>query len=201
MNDPFDLNSAAQSQAERLMIGRCLVGDEAGSTQLVDGYLQDVFRVCLTILGNQHDAEDATQDTFVRVFRFLEKWDGRPLKPWILTIAANVCRSRLKSCRLTQELPLQLAQPPEKDQADWENIPILDGAIAQGLKTLRDEYRLVLVLHHQLHQPVERVSQMLEKPIGTVKTWLARGRQALWTWLVSNDHVTVSAPSSAREEN
>ena len=107
MNDPVDLTSAAQSQAERLMIGRCLVGDEAGSTQLVDGYLQDVFRVCLTILGNQHDAEDATQDTFVRVFRFLAKWDGRPLKPWILTIAANVCRSRLKSCRLTQELPLQ----------------------------------------------------------------------------------------------
>lgn len=180
----------SDNHPERELVSLCLKGQECARTRLVDSYLADVYRVCHAILGNEHDAEDATQDCFVRVFRFLDKWDGRPLRPWVLTIAANVSRSRRRAGKVVGELPEQLAGKPEENpNEEWvAGIP-LEGAILEGLKLLREEYRMVLVLHHQLNQPVEKVGQILDKPTGTVKTWLARGRKALWSWLVASGHL------------
>lgn len=174
------------------LVQRVRAGDELARTELVDLFLNDVFRVCLGMLGNTHDAEDATQDAFIRVFRFLHHWDGRPLKPWILTIAANVCRNQRASSRLAVALPTELQDRPQPAQP----AVALEGAIREGLQSLREEYRLVLVLHHQLNQPVEKVGQILQKPLGTVKTWLSRGRKALWQWLVAGGHVSLGAASS-----
>lgn len=186
----------SDNQPERELVRLCLKGEENARTRLVDSHLSDVYRVCHAILGDEHDAEDATQDCFVRVFRFLDKWDGRPLRPWLLTIAANVSRSRRRSGKTMGELPDQLAGKPEEIQAETmlDGGP-LEGAILEGMKLLREEYRMVLVLHHQLNQPVEKVGQILDKPTGTVKTWLARGRKALWSWLVASGHLE-SAKSS-----
>ncbi len=172
------------------LVQRIHAGEENARTELVDLLLPEVYRVCLGMLGNTHDAEDATQDAFVRVFRFLHHWDGRPLKPWVLTIAANVCRNLRTGAKVYGELPQQLEEHPSITGC----APALEGAIREGLLTLREEYRLVLVLHHQLNQPVEKVGQILQKPIGTVKTWLSRGRKALWLWLVEGGHVESVSP-------
>jgi RNA polymerase sigma-70 factor (ECF subfamily) len=178
--------------SDHLLVQRVRAGEELARTELVDLFLNDVFRMCLGMLGNTHDAEDAAQDAFIRVFRFLHHWDGRPLKPWILTIAANVCRNQRAASRLAVALPIELADRPLAPPP----AVALEGAIQEGLQSLREEYRLVLVLHHQLNQPVEKVGQILQKPLGTVKTWLSRGRKALWRWLVAGGHVPLGATSS-----
>ncbi len=175
---------------DKSLVQRIQAGEESARNELVDLFLPDVYRICLGMVGHVHDAEDASQDAFVRVFRFLHHWDGRPLRPWILTIAANVCRNYRTKSKVFAELPTQLDERPE----GMDGTHALEGAIEQGLLSLREEYRLVLVLHHQLNQPVERVGQILQKPLGTVKTWLSRGRKALWVWLVAGGHVTPVSP-------
>jgi len=179
---------------DHLLVQRIQAGQESAQAELVDLFLPDVYRVCLGMLGNTHDAEDAAQDAFLRVFRFLHHWDGRPLKPWILTIAANVCRNLRAGAKVFGELTLELEDRP----AVPGGALALEGAIQEGLQSLREEYRLVLILHHQLNQPVEKVGQILQKPLGTVKTWLSRGRKALWEWLVAGGHVEPALPPSER---
>jgi len=93
------------------LVQRIHAGEENARSELVDLLLPEVYRVCLGMLGNTHDAEDATQDAFVRVFRFLHHWDGRPLKPWVLTIAANV-----------------VPKPAHRSQGIWGIAPATGGA-------------------------------------------------------------------------
>ncbi|MDA1165817.1 MAG: sigma factor, partial [Planctomycetota bacterium] len=74
------------------LVQRCLSGDELALRAFIEKFQGLVFSLCLRMLGHREDAEDVAQDALVRVFRNLEKWDQqRPIKPWLLTIAANRC--------------------------------------------------------------------------------------------------------------
>ena len=65
----------------------CLRNDPHAIRALVEQYTDVVFGLCIRLLGHRHDAEDVTQEVFVRVFRSLRRWDAaRPLKPWLLAI-------------------------------------------------------------------------------------------------------------------
>ena len=176
---------------EHELVSRCLAGDRASREKLVDHFLREVFTLCLGLLGHLQDAEDAAQETFVRVLRFLDRWDGRPLRPWIFTIATNCCRNQRRGKKMLVEMPegsLAFEHPSLAESLD-EQTPVLEAAIMEGLSQLRFEYRMAIVLHHHLHQPIDRVGEILNSPSGTVKTWLSRGRNALWEWLESNGYV------------
>ena len=75
----------------------CLKGDEFSQRAFVDQFQGLVLSVCWKMLGHRQDAEDVAQEVFVRAFRHLEHWDQeRPLKPWLLMIAVNRCRTALE---------------------------------------------------------------------------------------------------------
>ncbi len=84
----------------RELVDRCLAGEQAAMGALVDHFAGQVFGLCYRMLGNRQDAEDVTQETFVRVFRSLAQFDrDRDFRPWLLAIAGNRCRSWLTSRR------------------------------------------------------------------------------------------------------
>ena len=88
------------------LVQRCLAGDELSMRAFLSKYQGLVFSICLRMLGHREDAEDVAQDALVRVFRNLEKWDQqRPIKPWLLTIAANRLWKNDRSCRLRTTWP------------------------------------------------------------------------------------------------
>ena len=81
---------------DAILVRGCLKGDAGAIQALVDRYQSDVFGLCVRLLRHRHDAEDVTQEVFLRIFRSLKRWDGqRPLKPWIMSIAVNRCRTWL----------------------------------------------------------------------------------------------------------
>src|SRR5947209_2426707 len=79
-----------------LLLSRCLRGDTRAIQDLIDRFQADVFGLCFRLLHHRHDAEDVTQEVFLRIFRSLNRWDKkRPLRPWIMGITVNRCRTWL----------------------------------------------------------------------------------------------------------
>src|SRR5438067_8546086 len=157
------------------LVRRCLTGDAEAVRALVDRFQADVFGLCVRLLHRRHDAEAVTQEVFLRVFRSLRRWDAdRPLKPWIMGIAVNRCRTwlaqRARRPESVDYLQDTAPSPPPDDSAE------LLREIRAAVDGLRPDYRAVFVLFHEHGQPYEEIAQALERPVGTVKTWLHRAR-------------------------
>ncbi len=160
------------------LVRRCLAGDTTAIQQLLARFEADVFGLCCRILGHRHDAEDVTQEVFLRVFRSLHGWDSsRPLKPWIMGITVNRCRTWLAQRPRRPELVDHLEETVAA--RDQDEAGELLAEIRAALTELRLEYRTVFVLFHEQGQPYEEIAQALERPVGTIKTWLHRARQEL----------------------
>lgn len=156
----------------------CLAGDESSLRTFVERFQGAVFGLCYRMLGHREDAEDVSQDVFVRIFRSLHRWDQiRPLTPWLLTIAANRCRTALqKRSRRPAHTEFQM-----DDAADTRRAAPMDVAeeIQLALETLREEYRTCFVLFYLQELSCAEIGEVLDRPQGTVKTWLHRARHQL----------------------
>ncbi len=167
--------SVADDEAE--LVQNCLAGDASGLRSFVERFQGMIFGLCVRMVGHRHDAEDLTQEALVRALRNLRQWNpAKPLKPWLLTIAANRCRTLLASRPRRQPTadPARLADssPPETDAELAEELQL---AVAQ----LREEYRLCFVLHYQNGLSLDEVAEATGCATGTVKTWLFRARREL----------------------
>lgn len=173
---------------------RCLRGDTIAIRELVARFETDVFGLCVRLLRNRHDAEDVSQEVFLRVFRSLHRWDpNRPLRPWIAGITVNRCRTWMSRRRITPESADYLADLPGKDPPEPPGELTL--AIREVLATLRDEYRDVFVLFHETGRSYEEIAETIGRPVGTVKTWLHRARSALLEKLRERGLVLPETPA------
>lgn len=162
--------------ADDAALVRCCLGKEPEAIRaLVERYQADVFRLCYRLLTNQHDAEDVSQEVFLRIFRSLHRWDGhRPLRPWIMGIAVNRCRTWLAQRKKRPELADYLQEVAVSRPAD-DSSELID-EIAAGVAELRPEYRAVFVMFHEQSLSYEEIAEAMEHPVGTIKTWLHRAR-------------------------
>ena len=164
---------------DRALVEALRAGDPLAPPALIERHQGVVFGLCLRMLGHRQDAEDVVQETFLRALRSVGGFDGdRPLRPWLLGIAANRCRTALGR---RSRRPASI-EPPD-DRADHRpglaDPDDLAGELARSLERLRPEYRLVFVLYHEQGLPYEEIARTVDRPIGTVKTWLHRARAAL----------------------
>jgi RNA polymerase sigma factor (sigma-70 family) len=155
-------------------------GDPQAPRLLIERYQGVVFGLCYRMLGHRQDAEDAAQEAFVRALRSIAGFDAtRPLRPWILEIAANRCRT---SMARRARRPAAASHAIE-DRADTR--PALDdpddlaGELERGLQALRPEYRMVFTLFHEQNLSYDEIAEALSRPVGTIKTWLHRARAQL----------------------
>ncbi|MCO8124199.1 sigma-70 family RNA polymerase sigma factor [Stieleria sp. TO1_6] len=173
------------------VLARRIVDQDAGAFAiLVDRYHQFVFRICYGILGHRQDAEDATQETFSRVARYLDRWDPRrPLEPWLATVAGNRSRSQLAQRR--SFTPLTAVEEPHS----------LSTPQAQAAQAMREEITLALAqlpirqrvafrcFHEQAMSHAE-IARKLGCPVGTVKTLVHRARVSIVDQLQRRDVVS-----------
>jgi RNA polymerase sigma-70 factor (ECF subfamily) len=160
------------------LVRRCLRGEAEAIRLLVERFQAEVFGLCVRLLHHRQDAEDVTQEVFLRIFRSLRGWDrSRPLRPWVMGIAVNRCRTwlarRSRRPETADYLQETVAAPAADDAAE------LVSEIRAGVAALRPEYRTVFVLFHEQGLPYDDIARSLGRPVGTVKTWLHRARMAV----------------------
>jgi RNA polymerase sigma-70 factor (ECF subfamily) len=161
---------------EQELVERCLAGQDSAFYEFVERHQSLVYGVCLRMLGDGHEAEDVAQEVFVRALRSLARWDRtRPLRPWLLAIAANRCRTqlgKLKRRPAASEFVDEVADHRSKEEPAAE----LQAEIHLSLERLRPDYRQVFLLFHEQGLSYEEMSQVTGRPVGTLKTWLHRAR-------------------------
>ena len=178
------------------LVRRCLAGDPAAARELVERFQSDVYGLCVRLLGHRHDAEDVTQEVFLRVFRSLGRWDeARPLKPWVLGITVNRCRTAIGRRAKGPELADYLHETP--DHRPGDDSVELAREIRAVVDGLRADYRAVFVLFHERGQSYEEIAEALGHPVGTVKTWLHRARLELLDQLRSRGLVPDDPANTA----
>jgi RNA polymerase sigma-70 factor, ECF subfamily len=169
-------------------------GDKAAFARLVEKHKQSVFGLCFRLLGGGEEARDAAQETFVRAYTGIRRFDARqPFAAWVLRIARNLCIDLLRRRRPTLALSAEgrgddgpetgvapeLADPfavsGEQRVQEEEAQRDLDRAVAG----LPPRYREVIALFHIQHKSYADIAATLEVPMGTVMTWLHRARKEL----------------------
>ncbi len=166
------------------LVRRCLAGEQAAVTALVDAFRGAVFGLCYRMLGHRQDAEDVTQESFVRALRSLAGFDlTRDFKPWLLAIAGNRCRTMLSTRKRRPPMALP-AEGVEDHLPGVEEAKHLGEEVELALSQLREEYRQAFSLFHQEQLSYAEIGEALGCPVGTVKTWVHRARKELAAALI-----------------
>jgi RNA polymerase sigma-70 factor, ECF subfamily len=148
--------------------------------ELLPRYRGKVYRLCCALLGDPAQAEDAAQESLVRIWRALPNYDGRAsLSTWIYTITRNRCLTAIQRRRdfapLDEEVE-HLAGDLQSAAPDPDEVPAL---LRELVNALPERYRRVLTLFYYEDRSVSEVAEMLAIPQGTVKTTLYRARAQL----------------------
>ena len=164
---------------DRALVESLRTGHPSGPGVLFDRFHAVVFGLCFRMMGHRQDAEDVTQDTFLRALKAIRGFDAdRPLRPWLLGIAANRCRTAL-SRRSRRPAPSEVADDPIDPRAGLADPDGLAAELERAIGRLRPDYRLVFILYHEQGLSYEEIGQTTSRPIGTIKTWIHRARATL----------------------
>ena len=172
--------------------------DEGAFAKLVGRHHALVFQVCLRILGHRQDAEDATQETFTRVAKYLHHWDSdRPFEPWLVTIAGNRCRTLLARRRVHQSLT-DATEPVGDDAAASHDADSLREELGLALKCLPECQRQAFELFHRRSMSYAEIAVEMRCPLGTVKTWVHRARAGVIEQLQRREVVSAQSVGGDR---
>lgn len=175
--------------SEASIIDRCRRQDFEAFGQLVDAYQNRVFGFVRRMVPNQEEAADITQDVFIRAFQNFARFDGRcSVRTWLFRIAYHLCVDR---ARKSDRSPIEvgLIDPKEGEEIDvadtrWqpEQLAIneeLMSVIEEGIASMSEKLRSVLILHDKEDMAYEEIAQTLDLPVGTVKSRLFLARAHL----------------------
>lgn len=180
---------------EANIVNRAIKGDRIAFAELVELYKDKLYNLSYRLLGNPHDAEEVTQEAFLRAYANLKKYDSRhKFSTWLYRIATNcgIDRLRKKKADYSLDAPID-----EEDGADmYSMIPNKDESLEQrvasretrlelqaAIEQLPPSYRTVIVLKYIEDLSLQEISEVLSIPVSTVKTRLHRGREALRTYM------------------
>lgn len=184
---PAALATVRTEPLDELTLRRAQRGDDSAWRVLVARYQAPVHALIWRLLAgrSRHRVEDLMQETFVRVLRALPSWDlagPASLQTWILTIATRLTLNELRKPEMTSII----GEPPATDSTDAASERARIGAaIAAGVGALPDAQRAVFVLREYHELDYADIADALGLDLGTVKSRLARARQALRERLVA----------------
>jgi RNA polymerase sigma-70 factor (ECF subfamily) len=185
------------NESNALLAQRFRQNDELAFRKLMGRYHSLVFGVCLRILGHRQDAEDATQETFSRVARYLHRWDSqRPFEPWLVAIAGNRCRSLLARRRAFHTLSTTM-EPISRDGLDQRAEETLREELSLALQQVPECQQIAFRLFHEQSLSYAEIAEALNCPLGTVKTWVHRARAKIIEQLLERE--VVARNESSRE--
>ncbi len=186
--------SRAESVDEASLVARCREGDRAAFGDFVRAFQDRVFGVCLRISGDRNDAADATQETFVRALESIARFDERAaVFTWLYRIAVNLAIDQRRRRGRGGVVPLDGRRGRDNSAGSLGDRLAADGpgpderlhatereaAVAKAIVELDEEQRVVVVLRDIDGLDYAQIAEVLQLPVGTVKSRLFRGRMML----------------------
>lgn len=172
-------------------IKQVLKGDQNAFGDVIEIYKDKVFQICYRMLGNRHEAEDISQEAFIRAYVNINRFNiDLKFSTWLYRIATNLCIDRIRKKKpdyyLDAEVPgtdglnmySQISSNTRLPEDDVESLE-LQALIQREISKLPEKYRAVIVLKYIEELSLNEISEILELPLGTVKTRIHRGREAL----------------------
>ncbi len=193
-------NWESSSEADRDLVVRARAGDEGAFAEIVRGYQRRVYGVAMRMTRRHEVADDVAQDTFIRAYRSLARFElGRPLGPWLVRIAVNLSINYLNgAARREQSLytedtpdgPVEPAARPDPSREPLESNPMrrllsseFACALSGALDKLSPEHRAVFLLKVDEGLRYDEIAETLSISRGTVMSRLFRARSRLKTLL------------------
>ena len=163
-------------------------GDQEAYAEIVYTYQDAVYNLCYRMLGEAREAEDASQEAFLRAFNNLYRYDSnRSFKTWLLSISSNHCIDRLRKRRLQflsidEPLPAEMnaalrSDDPEPEQATLRSE--LSAQVQQLLDELSPDYRVAVVLRYWYDYSYAEIAEIMETTESAIKSRLFRARRTL----------------------
>ncbi len=156
-------------------------GDRSAFSVVMDRHQDLVFAVCLRLMGNREAALDATQETFLTVFRKADRFRAEAaFTTWLYRVATNTCYDLLRKQkrRRTESLPDHV-DPVDQTGEDGYRSVELAPAVEKALASIPEDFRTVVILSDVSGMSLAEVAEIVGVPIGTVKSRIFRGRKLL----------------------
>jgi len=182
-------------------VRQILAGDSSAFANIQNKYQGKIAALIRRMIKNPDDVEDLTQETFIKAYNALPKFQfGYSFSAWIYRIASNNCIDFLRKRRFhTISIDQPLGDPEDDNFFEIEDntyIPDLDvlsnekkQIINDAIKELPDNYREIIELRHKGEMDYKEISAKLDLPLGTVKAHLFRARKILLEALKNNAHI------------
>ena len=180
---------------ETKLIKEAQKGSLSAFNQLVMAYQGTAYNVAYRVIGNSDAAADACQDAFLKAYKALGQYKGGSFKSWLLRIVTNTCydQIRYKSRRPASSLEDIVENPDEhsttltsNDERPEEHVlrGELNDLLQLGINHLPEDQRIVLVLCDVQGLSYQEAADIVNQPLGTVKSRLSRGRRRLRDYLL-----------------
>lgn len=178
------LNNKLIKDVETQCLEHARRGDPDAFGQLVEAYQVAVFNLCYRMLGDEYEAEDAAQETFLRAYDAMEHYDiGRPFASWLLSIAAHYCIDQIRKKRMTY---VHFQSLPDQDVADPSPNPEVSLSVSEGQKQVRallgrlsSVDRAAVVMYYWYEFSYEEIAVALKLSVSAVKSRLHRAKREM----------------------
>ena len=172
-------------------INEVIKGDHNAFGEIVELYKDKVFQICFRMIGNRQEAEDLAQEAFVRAFVNIRSFDlNKKFSTWLYRIATNLSIDRIRKKKPdyyldaevsgTEGLTMysQIASDMALPEEELESLELQE-TIQSAIMKIPEKYRSVIILKYIEELSLKEISEILDLPVGTVKTRIHRGREAL----------------------
>jgi RNA polymerase sigma factor (sigma-70 family) len=179
-------------QEDHELVARALQGDESAYTRLRNKYWRPVHAMLFRMIREKHDAEDLTQEAFIKAFNSLQSFNiDYAFSTWLYKIASNNCIDYLRKRRLktvSLHAPVQMRDGEAQMEIADPNSTIPDvpitsaertAVLQEAIKNLPEKYRVVIEMRHTQEMEYADIAEQLGLPLGTVKAHLFRARALL----------------------
>jgi RNA polymerase sigma-70 factor (ECF subfamily) len=169
------------------LIERCLRGDQSAWEQIVRQHWRKVFNLAYKFVGRHDEAEDLTQDIFLKIFKALHTFDRRAnFQTWLISISRNLCIDHYRSFRkeretMARDVDASELMPVSRERGPYSQLEQTDlkFRIRQALAELPPTLRQAVVLRDLQEFSYQEIADRLSLPEGTVKSRINRGRLEL----------------------
>lgn len=162
--------------SEKEALQRVKKGDAGAYRVIVELYMQKAYYIALGFLHNAQDAMDISQDSFIKAFRRIKKFDvERPFFPWFYKLLKNLCLDHIRRRGHIREVPLEEGRVLADEHEDREMKEIL----WKGIESLPVEQKEVIILRYFQQLSYQEIAEITGKPVGTVMSSLFYAKKKL----------------------